>query len=242
MERLMPRHLVTVCLLAWSSALAGAAEVKGRVIMPDSCSPLASPAVVMLEPLDPVTRPDAPRCDTTVVLKVKQQGLQFEPRVQVARVGQPIGFANRDREQHNVHSTTPGVTFSWSMAPNATQQYTPTQPGLIRLVCDVHGHMRGYVMVTTSPWAKVLGSSGVFSFDDVPDGRYVLNAWHEMGQPHRSEVTVAGGNLAASEINLGTISLQGVAPLVAGAPVPVIAWPEVIDRISVLLHRGPRTG
>ena len=235
MERLMLRTLVTVCLLAWSAALAGAAEVKGRVVMPDSCSPIASPAVVTLEPVDPTVMPDSIRFDAAVTLKVKQQGLQFEPRVQVARVGQPIEFANRDREQHNVHSTTPGVTFSWSMAPNATQQYTPTQPGLIRLVCDVHGHMRGYVMVTTSPWAKVIGSTGTFSFKDVPDGRYVVNAWHEMGQPYRSEVTVASGNVVVAEVNLGTISLQGAAPLVAGAPVPVVAWPEVIDRISVLL-------
>ena len=229
----MLRHLLTVGVLAWSVATAGGAEVKGRVAMPDSCTPAASPAVVTLDPVDSAPSPAAApgQGGAGVALKVKQQGLQFEPRVQVARVGAPIEFSNFDREPHNVHSTTPGVTFSWSMAPNATQRYTPTQPGLIRLVCDVHGHMRGYVMVTDSPFAKTCRAGGEFRFRDVPDGRYILNAWHEMGRPYRAEVAVKGG-----ELDLGTITLEGSAPApAAGAAAPIVAWPEVIDCISVLL-------
>ena len=93
MERPLLRHLVTVGLLAWSSAFAAAADVKGRVIMPDSCSPLVSPAVVTLEPVAPQPQPAITGVQPAVAL-VKQQGLQFEPRVQLGRVGQPIGFAN----------------------------------------------------------------------------------------------------------------------------------------------------
>ena len=231
----MLRHLVTVGLLAWSSSIALAADVKGRVAMPDSCSPLVSPAVVTLVPVDPQPRPANPADAATVAL-VKQQGLQFEPRVQLGRVGQPIRFTNQDNEPHNVHSATPGVSFSWSMAPSSTQQFTPTQPGLIRLVCDIHSHMRGYVVVTASPWARVIRSGGGFDFKDVPAGKYVLNAWHEMGQPYRADVVV-GENQA---IDLGTITLLNNVPVAtaAGSAAPVVAWPEVIDRISVLLSEA----
>ena len=231
MERSMLRHLVTMGLLAWSATIAEAAEVKGRVVMPDTCSPTVSPAVVTLEPLSPGATSESSAVEPSVAL-VRQQGLQFEPRVQVARVGQPIRFTNQDAELHNVHSATPGVTFSWSMAPNATQNYTPTKPELIRLVCDVHSHMRGYVVVADTPWAKVCKGSGDFSFHDVPAGRYTLRAWHEMGQPYEGEVEIRG-----DATNLGSITLQG-APFVVPtsmATAPVVAWPEVIDRISVLL-------
>ena len=34
--------------------------------------------------------------------------------------------------------------------------------------------------MTASPWAKVCKGGGSFRFVDVPDGRYVLNAWHEV--------------------------------------------------------------
>ncbi len=229
----MLRQLVTVGLLAWSSSIAGAAEVKGRVVMPDSCSPSVSPAVVSLEPLDPQVLATESKAGTSAVklAKVDQHGLQFEPRVEVARVGRPISFSNQDGETHNVHSATPGVSFSWSMAPNATQSYTPTQPGVIRLVCDVHSHMRGYVVVSASPWSKVCRSGGSFAFHDVPEGRYTLNVWHEMGSPYRAEVEVKG-----DATDLDTITLQSAATAVtARNKAPVVAWPEVVDKISVLL-------
>lgn len=232
MQRSPLRHLVLVgLLLGWSRSPAGAGEVRGLVAMPDACAPLSSPAVVTLEPLAGSTTPGPVPDAAGIALKVRQQGLQFEPRVQVARLGQAIDFANLDREQHNVHSTTPGVTFSWSMTPNATQRYTPTQPGLIRLVCDVHTHMRGYVLVTTTPWAKVCKAGGPFVFRDVPAGRYVLNAWHEMGQPYRAEVAVT-----AEGTDFGTLTLQGPALAPASqSDVTVRAWPDVIDQIGVLL-------
>ncbi len=228
----MLRQLVTVGLLAWSSSIAGAAEVKGRVVMPDSCSPSVSPAVVSLEPLDPKVLATESKADSAVKLaKVNQHGLQFEPRVEVARVGQPISFSNQDGETHNVHSATPGVSFSWSMAPNATQSYTPTQPGVIRLVCDVHSHMRGYVVVAASPWSKVCRSGGAFTFRDVPEGRYTLNVWHEMGSPYRGDVEIKG-----DATDLGTITVQSAARVATARNVaPVVAWPEVVDKISVLL-------
>ena len=231
MERLMTRCLVFVTLLAWTSFGANAGEVTGRVTMPDTCSPSISPAVVTLEPADR-SAITAKTVDDSSVKLVRQQGLQFDPRVQVARVGQAIQFTNQDGEPHSVHSASPGVSFSWSMAPNATQNYTPDHPGLIRLVCDVHTHMRGYVVVTDSPWAKVCKSGSAFQFRDVPAGRYSLNIWHEMGPAYQSDVTVVEDSL-----DLGTIALEGPKQVATTARVaaPVVAWPEVIDRISVLL-------
>ena len=227
----MTRCLVLVVTLAWTSLGANAGEVTGRVTMPDTCSPSISPAVVTLEPVDRLATVDRPVDDSTIKL-VRQQGLQFDPRVQVARVGQPIQFTNQDAEPHSVHSASPAVSFSWSMAPNATQNYTPDHPGLIRLVCDIHTHMRGYVVVTDSPWAKVCKSGTAFRFRDVPAGRYTLNIWHEMGPAYQSVVTVG-----TDALDLGAVALEGPKPVASTALVaaPIVAWPEVIDRISVLL-------
>src|SRR4051812_45876307 len=102
MERPMMRSLVTVALLALSCPRVDGAEVKGRVEMPDTCSPTVSPAVVSLEPLDGSTFPEKRTVPAKVAL-VNQHGLQFEPRVQVVRVGQTLRFTNQDAETHNVH-------------------------------------------------------------------------------------------------------------------------------------------
>jgi high-affinity iron transporter len=234
MERPMSRSLVMVGLLLLAASSANAGEVKGRVEMPDACSPTVSPAVVTLEPTDGTALPAPSKMPASVAL-VNQHGLQFEPRIQVARVGQTLRFTNQDGETHNVHVLSPGFAFNQSMKPNVPADFVPGKPGLIRLVCDIHSHMRGYVVVTASPWAKVCKGGGSFRFADVPDGHYVLNAWHEMGEPLRREVEVTGGE----PLDLGTIVLKGF-PIVATtqANAPVRAWPEVTDRIGVLLSEA----
>ena len=174
--------------------------------MPDACSPSVSPAVVTLEPVDQMASREPLKGSAKVgLVNVNQHGLQFEPRVQVARVGQTIEFTNQDGETHNVHILSPGVNFSRSMAPNVPADFVPGKPGLIRLVCDIHSHMRGFVVVTASPWAKVCKGGGSFQFADVPEGRYILNAWHEMGEPLAREIEVKAGE----PLDLGVIVLKG---------------------------------
>ncbi len=235
----MSRTLVMVALLALSSSMPEAAEVKGRVEMPDSCSSAVNPAVVALEPADGATLGEIPKTPAMAALvKVNQHGLQFEPRVQVIRVGQTLRFTNQDAETHNVHILTPGFPFNRSMAPNVPADYVPGKPGVIRLVCDIHSHMRGYVVATVSPWAMVCKSNGAFGFVGVPDGRYVLSAWHEMGEPLRREFQVKGG-LA---VDLGTVVLKGFpVPVAAQSSAPGRPWAEVTDRIGLLLSEARAT-
>ncbi len=231
----MLRSLATAVLLALSSASADAGEVRGRVVMPDTCSPTVSPAVVTLEPKGVAASTDAAQGPASVAVVVNQHGLQFEPRVQVVAVGQTLRFTNQDAERHSVHIMTPGFTFNRSMAPNLHEDFVPDKPGVIRLVCDIHSHMRGYVVATASPWAAICRGGRSFRFAGVPDGRYTLNAWHEMGKPARRDVEVKGGEA----IDLGTITLVGYpVDATARATAPVRPWPEVTDRISVLLSEA----
>ena len=232
LARPMLALLTLASLLGSSSAMADGSGVSGRVIMPDACSPAISPAVVTLEPASGVAAPadGAAKADRKVAL-VNQHGLQFEPRVQVVATGQTLRFTNEDAETHNVHILTPGFPFNKSMAPRVPADFVATKPGVIRLACDIHSHMRGYVVVSDSPWAKTCKAGGEFRFKNVPDGDYKLTAWHEMGPSSTRVVTVKDG-----AADLGTIPLEGyaVAPS-AGRTSPVRAWPEVIDRIGVLL-------
>lgn len=220
-----------------AAAAARASEVAGRVAMPEVCSPAVSPAVVTLEPVDPSASP-APGAlgsgggRSAEVVLVDQQGLQFVPRVQAMTVGQRLRFTNADSERHTVHVVTPGFDFNESMAPGEPREWVPEKPGVVRLACDIHSHMRGYVVVSASPWVRVCTREGAFRLRDVPEGRYVLNVWHEMGDPLRREVEVRGD----APVDLGTLTLT--APALSPSAMqsaPVRPWPEVIDRIGLKL-------
>ncbi len=218
----------------------GGAEISGIVRMPEICSPSVSPAVVYLERAGgqaadrKAGTPAVPRSDTEVAL-VNQRGLQFTPRVQAIAMGRTIRFTNQDGETHNVHAVSRGFEFNQSMMPGRYAEFTPDRPGVMMLACDVHLHMRGYVVISPTPWVQVCSPKGGFRLEDVPDGRYVLNVWHEMGEPLRKEIVVQGGqSLVLPELVLAGPS----APVRAAGAVnttPARPWGEVIDRIGVTL-------
>jgi high-affinity iron transporter len=240
MDLRIPRLRLIVSVLLLGPTGAQAAEVSGRVAMPEVCAPAISPAVVLLEPRDRSTQiTKSPPADVTLV---RQVGLIFVPRVQVARLGQTVTITNEDAETHSVHNVGAGANFSYSMAPGQAISVPVDTEGVIKLVCDVHSHMRGYLIVSRSPWVAVCGADGQFRIDDVPDGPYVLRVWHELGDPLRKDVTIAG-----QFVDLGVLTVTGPAfspvSLAAGRAKP---WSEVIDGISVTLSaslaEAQRTG
>jgi len=228
------------------SETSGGAEVAGVVRMPEVCSPTVSPAVVFLTPAKRNGKPTvrevaravegAVRPRPTDVVVVDQRGLQFTPRVQAIALGQTVRFTNQDRETHNVHVVSPGFPFNQSMGPGQDQDFTPDHPGVMKLACDIHLHMRGFVVISPTRWVRVCDQDGGFRLDGVPDGRYILTVWQEMSDELHKNITVADGK----RVELPALVLAGPAGPAAGArsPVrvaPVLPWPEVVDRISTTL-------
>ncbi len=228
----------TTCATFWAAlgllGLAHAAEVSGRVEMPELCSPGVSPAVVWLEPLDanggklPAVAPE-PRF-------IDQRGLMFEPRIVAMRVGETLRFGNADSELHNVHIQGKDVSFNQGVPAGETVAFVPRQAGVLRVLCDVHTHMRAFVVVGEVPWISTCSRAGRFRFEDVPEGRYRLRIWHEMGAPASREVEVK-----ADALDLGTMAVKsGVNPSTVDESAKVCEkgcepWPLVIDRIAVTL-------
>ena len=223
----MPSALLLSCLIATATGV----EVSGQIEMPELCTTSVSPAVVVLEPREGSgPQPSAPANVSGLV--IGQRGLQFEPRVSAITLGRPLRFTNADPETHSVHIQGNGTTFSQSIAPGRQQEYLPTRPGLYAVLCDVHSHMRAYVVVARSPWIKTCGRDGGFRFRDVPPGSYALQVWHEGGEGLKVEREI---RVEGSALDVGKVAVTGrprTVAVVAGVARP---WPDVIDRISVLL-------
>jgi high-affinity iron transporter len=224
----MSRIAWIVALLGFGPAARGG-DVVGRVEMPAACSPGVSPAVVRLEPKSAtVAAPVAP-ARAAVRLEVHQKHLQFQPRVRGARVGQTLFFTNGDQEPHNVHVVGPGLNFSRTISPGESVELTPAKPGLLKLLCDIHIHMRGYVVVSDSPWVAACDREGRFRLADVPPGPYRLHVWHELGDPLAADIEVGSDGL-----DLGVLTVSGPAAGSGGRmAAKVVPWPDVIDAISL---------
>ncbi len=128
---------------------------------------------------------------------IDQNGCMYTPRVVGVMVGQTLQFKNSDGILHNVHGLPKeNREFNVGMPPTLkTSDRTFNKPEpLFRVKCDVHPWMSSYVAVMTHPYFAISGRDGKFKIDNVPDGTYEVEAWHEKLGTQDGELTVSGGS------------------------------------------------
>ena len=128
---------------------------------------------------------------------------RFEPEVQVIPSG-PLDVVNTDPVLHNTHGYY-GKRTAFNLAlPNEGQRIPTELPraGTVRVDCDAHGWMEGWIYVVDNPYYAVTGADGKFSITDVPPGDYKLVAVQPFTGPMEMPVTVAGGSPTTLEIEL----------------------------------------
>jgi len=116
---------------------------------------------------------------------------EFKPHVQVVQVGE-LEIVNSDPVLHNTHGFLDKRTVFNVALPNQGQRVRRPlrQPGLVRVECDAHGWMLGWIYVADNPYYAVTGRDGTFTLGDVPPGTYTLVAWQEYTGPVEVPVTV----------------------------------------------------
>jgi high-affinity iron transporter len=216
--------------------------------MPDICSPTVSPAVVYLTPVSAegnesglnragVELADGQSRMADLVL-VNQRGLQFVPRVQVIALGRTVRFTNQDGETHNVHIVSRDFAFNESMTPGEPRDFTPAHSGVMRLACDIHHHMRGFVVVSPTRWAQVCDRDGRFRLKDVPAGNYMLNVWHEMGDSLQAKLDVMDRkniDVPPLELSVPAATASAESRNASQRLAPMRPWADVVDRIVLTL-------
>jgi len=128
---------------------------------------------------------------------------RFSPRVQVAARGRPLRVRNSDSVLHNTHAFLigpPEVSVAnlalasagqtMDLGHRLTSRLPPEGEAVVRLGCDVHPWMTGWVVVVDHPYAAVTGAGGKFAIDDVPPGTYTVAVWHETLGRIEGRVTV----------------------------------------------------
>ena len=139
----------------------------------------------------------------TKVPVLDQKGCRFEPHVQVARQGS-LDIINSDPVLHNTHGYY-GKRTAFNVAlPEKDQKVTKVlkSPGTVKVDCDAHGWMLGWVQVVDNPYFFQTGDDGTFSIADVPPGDYTLVAWQEWIGQIEIPVSVAAGETTELDIDL----------------------------------------
>lgn len=167
------RRAAAVMLLL--SGAQPAAAVSINVVDQDGVP--VSHAVVTLTPA--AAEASAPGA-APLVAEMRQQGQAFLPHVISVPRGASVRFPNFDDTQHHVYSFSPAKVFELPLfGGDEPPPVTFDQPGVVAVGCNIHDHMRGFIVVTEAPLHGVTDEAGQVTFDDLQPGAYLLSLWHE---------------------------------------------------------------
>ncbi|HYH47092.1 MAG TPA: hypothetical protein VEG34_15530 [Thermoanaerobaculia bacterium] len=150
-------------------------------------------AVVSFEPVSrqPVRPPAEP-----FVLATRQK--QFVPRVLAVPRGSRVRFPNEDPILHNVFSVSPDNVFDLGLYRKSKgRERTFDKPGLVRVFCNVHQGMVGYLLVLDTPFFTAPAADGSFVLTGLPGGHGKLTVWHEQGEAWTQDVRLPAGPVTA---------------------------------------------
>ncbi|NQU56049.1 MAG: hypothetical protein HQ513_02365 [Rhodospirillales bacterium] len=132
-------------------------------------------------------------------ITINQLGCRFIPHLSVMANGGEVEIINSDTVLHNIHTyemigTTNFSSFSVSQPQRGdiVTKHIELKKGVgMRIMCDAHDFMRGFIFVARNPYYAVVDSDGEFFIGNVPPGTYAIRTWH--------------GNLGSKE---GSVSIQ----------------------------------
>jgi plastocyanin len=107
----------------------------------------------------------------------------FVPHVAATMVGARARVKNSDAILHNTHGFLGKPTVFNVALPTAGQVVDITRrltkTGAVRILCDAHPHMMGWLVVHDSPYVTTTDEKGAFRIDGIPPGTYKVSMWHE---------------------------------------------------------------
>ncbi len=164
--------------------------------------------LITLEPASGKWKPRTPKRHV-----MAQRNREFNPRVMAIPVGSTVAFPNFDRIFHNVFSTSPLGAFDLGIYKTGeAREFRFEKEGIIRLGCNLHANMTGYIVVVAAPSYVVTDEQGRFKFNRLAPGKYKLKAWSERSKaPIEQDVTIKVGTNKV-DVGVAADAPEGPAP------------------------------
>lgn len=144
-------------------------------------------AIVFLE--GPGTAAAARKAQT---VRIRQNGYQFRPSILAVQTGTTVEFPNEDDEFHNVFSYSKTKRFDLGRyrKDEPAKLASFDKPGLAKIYCEIHQHMRCLVLVVDTPLFTTTDTAGRFKLKNVPPGEYTMKVLMPSEKIVESKITV----------------------------------------------------
>lgn len=127
--------------------------------------------------------------------QVSQKDTRFHPNLSIISAGDKVQWLNDESKEidHNIFSLNPLTRFDLGLGERGSkleQKFGNT--GVLNYYCSVHKEMEGKIVILPSRHYQLLDSPGAFRLDNLPEGKWIVNAivFHRRYQAQPVEVTV----------------------------------------------------
>ncbi len=133
-----------------------------------------------------------------------QKECVYTPHIVLTPAGSELEILNNDGILHNIHTYSEANPAFNQAQPKFKKKLKKKfdQPEVVRVECDAHGWMKGWIVVMEHPYYAVTDGEGKFSLGDVPAGEYEVKIWHETLGETMQKVTVESGGDASLAVEL----------------------------------------
>lgn len=110
-----------------------------------------------------------------------QNVCEYTPHVVVVPAGGELDILNSDGILHNIHTyskANPSINKAQPKFKKVlTEKFAKSE--MIKVTCDAHSWMLGWLVVSDHPYVAVTNDKGEFTLGNVPPGTYQLEVWQE---------------------------------------------------------------
>lgn len=138
--------------------------------------------------------------DTPSKPVLDQRGCRFLPDIAIIPKGQELAITNSDPVPHNIHAyevigraRRSLFNIAQPQPSTITKSINPRQAPMVKVECDIHNFMEGWVFVAQTPYTMLVNAEGQFVLSGVPPGSYTLKAWHPTLGTQETHVQVEAG-------------------------------------------------
>jgi len=134
----------------------------------------------------------------TKKITINQKRCAFDPYLSVLAEGGELEAVNSDPILHNIHTyevvgplRRTVMNVSQPEFGNIVTKKISLPEGVgMRVECDAHNFMLGFVFVARNPYFAVVDHRGRFEIRDVPPGKYTIRVWHGVLGNRKAKISV----------------------------------------------------
>lgn len=115
-----------------------------------------------------------------VTAALDQKECLFIPHVLAVPVGSSVDLLNSDNVMHNLHSwSIRNAAFNEGVSGGGILTKKFDFAEVVKITCDVHKWMSAFIVVKPNPYFAITDENGNFKIENVPAGKYKIEAWQE---------------------------------------------------------------